>query len=60
MIFKNPKKEYHGKIEDYPLENYPDYEPGKAPKTEVLQEISYLDELEESGVRTGGARESVN
>jgi N-dimethylarginine dimethylaminohydrolase len=46
MIFKNPKKEYHGKIEDYPLENYPDYEPGKAPKTEVLQEISYLDELE--------------
>ncbi len=27
--YNNPKKEYHGNIEDYPLENYPDYEPGK-------------------------------
>ncbi len=45
MIFKNPKKEYKGKIEDYPMENYPDYEPGKAPKPGMLEEISYLDEL---------------
>ncbi len=56
MIFKNPKKEYKGKIEDYPMENYPDYESGKAPKTEVLEEISYLDELERIWGKNWGAQ----
>ncbi len=46
MIFKNPQKEYQGKIEDYPLENYPNCEPREVPKTGVLEEISYLGELE--------------
>lgn len=45
-IFKNPKKEYNGKMEDYPMENYPDYVPGKGPKTEILEEISFNDEVQ--------------
>jgi len=55
-IYKNPKKEYQGKIEDYPLENYPDYEPGRAPNTEVLQRFSYLDELERIWGKNWGAQ----
>lgn len=43
---RNPKKEYRGRIEDYPLENYPDYEPGKPPRTELLERIHYLHEVE--------------
>ena len=56
MIFKNPKKEYHGKIEDYPMENYPDYEPGRSPKTEVIEDIGYLDELERVWGKNWGAQ----
>ncbi|MFQ5916152.1 MAG: hypothetical protein ACE5JS_23515, partial [Nitrospinota bacterium] len=39
------KTTWEGPLEDYPLENYPDYEPGKPPRTEVLEEFGYLDEL---------------
>lgn len=35
---------WEGKIEEYPLSNYPDYEPGKAPQVYKLHNISYLDE----------------
>jgi len=45
-MIKNPKKEWKGKIEEYPLTNYPDYEAGKPPRVEKLQQFSYLDELE--------------
>ncbi len=56
MIFQNPKKEYRGKVEDYPLENYPDYEPGKAPNTEIIEQIDYLDEVERIWGKNWGAQ----
>ncbi|KXA96609.1 hypothetical protein AKJ37_04795, partial [candidate division MSBL1 archaeon SCGC-AAA259I09] len=33
-------------IEKFPMENYPDYEPGKTPRWEKLLEIDYQDEME--------------
>jgi len=33
-------------LENYPVERYPDYEPGKPPQLEALHRASYLDELE--------------
>lgn len=55
MKFRNPKLEFKGKLEDYPLENYPDYVPGKPPQTETIAEIDYLDEVgREWGKRWGG------
>lgn len=45
-MFSNPKKEWNGNLEDYPVENYPDYEPGKPPRFEKLMEIDHLDEIE--------------
>lgn len=54
-IYSNPRKEYTGKIEDYPLENYPDYEPGKPPRVEKLWDIDFLDEVERiTGSKWGG------
>ena len=54
-IYQNPRREYHDPIEDYPLENYPDYEPGKPPRTERLAGIHFLDEVERIwGQRWGG------
>ncbi len=32
-------------IEDYPLQNYPDYSRGKLPQSGALHKISYLDEM---------------
>jgi N-dimethylarginine dimethylaminohydrolase len=52
----NPKRDYGGKIEDYPLTEYPDYESGKPPRTEVLQEIGYLDEYERVWGKSWGAQ----
>ena len=34
-----------GPLEEYPLENYPDYISGNPPRTEILEDFSYLDEL---------------
>ncbi len=34
-----------GKIDDYPMENYPDYEPGKPPRTEKLRKLDYAEEM---------------
>jgi N-dimethylarginine dimethylaminohydrolase len=57
MKFKNPKLEFKGRLEDYPLENYPDYVPGKPPQTEEISTIDYLDEVErEWGKRWGGCQ----
>jgi len=56
MRYRNPKKDYKGRIENYPLENYPDYVPGKAPQTERLHEIDYLDELEKVWGKRWGAQ----
>jgi N-dimethylarginine dimethylaminohydrolase len=54
-IFQNPRREYQGPLEDYPLENYPDYEPGMPPRTERLAGIHFLDEVERIwGSRWGG------
>ncbi|MBI4320581.1 MAG: hypothetical protein HY675_18985 [Chloroflexi bacterium] len=55
-MLKNPKQEYHGPIEDYPMENYPDFELGKAPHTDVLDSFSYLDELERVWGKNWGAQ----
>lgn len=56
-IYENPRREYHGPLEDYPLENYPDYEPGKPPRTERLAPIHFNDEVERIwGSRWGGCQ----
>ncbi len=45
LTAEGEKTTWEGRLEDYPLENYPDYEPGKPPRTEVLEQFSYQDEL---------------
>ncbi len=45
-MLRNPRNEWKGSLEEYPLENYPDYEPGKPPRFEKLREIDYSDEME--------------
>lgn len=55
MKLTNPRFEWKGKLEDYPLENYPDYVPGKPPKSELNRTIGFLDEVERIwGKRWGG------
>jgi N-dimethylarginine dimethylaminohydrolase len=52
----DPRKQYEGKLEDYPLTNYPDYEPGHPPRSERLETIGFLDEVEKIwGSRWGGS-----
>ena len=46
------KTKWEGRLEDYPLENYPDYVPGKPPQVLESYKYSYLDEYE----RTWGKR----
>lgn len=46
MNFKIPRSEYKGDLADYPLENYPDYEPGCPPRFEKLAQIGHLEEEE--------------
>ncbi len=55
-MLQNPKKEWKGRIEDYPLDNYPDYEPGKPPRVEKLDKFSYSDELERIWGKRWGAQ----
>ena len=46
---------WDGRMEDYPLENYPDYVPGKPPQLEKLHRIGYLEEVERIwGKKWGG------
>jgi N-dimethylarginine dimethylaminohydrolase len=52
---KNPRVEYKGKIEGFPLENYPDYVPGKAPQAYMMEDVSYLDEAEAIWGKNWGA-----
>ncbi len=44
--------QWMSRLDDYPIERYPDYVPGKPPQLDALHRISYLDELE----RTWGKR----
>lgn len=44
------------RIEDYPLENYPDYSPNKPPQSYILHKISYLDEMEKIWGKKWGAQ----
>lgn len=54
MKIRYPRGEWKGPIDNYPLENYPDFELGKPPRFERLAEISHLDEVERiSGQRWG-------
>jgi N-dimethylarginine dimethylaminohydrolase len=46
QIYTNPRQQYHGDLADYPLENYPDYEPGMPPRFHKLAAISHLEEYE--------------
>ncbi len=46
MRLRYPRGEWTGPTEEYPLENYPDYEPGKPPRFERLAAVSHLDEVE--------------
>lgn len=39
-------KDWKGRLEDYDLNRYPDYEPNKPPRLEKLHKFSFLDELE--------------
>lgn len=48
-----------GRMEDYPLENYPDYVPGKPPQLEKLHSISYLDEMERIWGRKWGGYQGI-
>ena len=43
---KRPRIDWKGDISNYPLENYPDYEPGKPPRFEKLAELGHLGEYE--------------
>ena len=43
---KCPRLEWNSKLEDFPLENFPDYEPGKPPRFEKLAELGHLEEYE--------------
>jgi len=56
MKFKNPRLEFKGSLEDYLLENYPDYLPGKPPQTEAIAELDYLEEAERRMAGTNGIR----
>jgi hypothetical protein len=52
----DPRKQYEGHLKDYPLTNYPDYEPGLPPRSERLEKIWFLDEVEKIlGSRWGGS-----
>jgi len=52
----DPRKQYEGELVDYPLTNYPDYEPGHPPRSERLEKIGFLDEVEKIwGSRWGGS-----
>jgi N-dimethylarginine dimethylaminohydrolase len=39
---------WEGRVQDYPLENYPDYSPGKPPQVLESYKYSYLDEYEQT------------
>jgi hypothetical protein len=55
----DPRKQYEGKLEDYPLTSYPDYEPGHPRRSERLEKIGFVDEVEKIwGSRWGGVLES--
>lgn len=58
-IFDNPKQQYRGEVKDYPLKNYPDYEPGRPPRSEVLQDLTYLDEVERIWGSTWGGSQGI-
>jgi hypothetical protein len=52
----DPRKQYEGELVDYPLTNYPDYEPGHPPRSERFEKIGFLDEVEKIwGSRWGGS-----
>ncbi|MBI2371020.1 MAG: hypothetical protein HYV08_12430 [Deltaproteobacteria bacterium] len=58
-IYRDPKREYRGRLEDYPLENYPDYEPGRPPRTEKLAGVDYLDEVRREWGKTWGGTQGI-
>jgi hypothetical protein len=52
----DPGEQCKGHLKDYPLTNYPDYEPGHPPRSERLDKIGFLDEVEKIwGSRWGGS-----
>jgi N-dimethylarginine dimethylaminohydrolase len=58
-IYDNPKLQYKRAVKDYPLKNYPDYEPGRPPRSEVLQELTFLDEVERIWGSTWGGSQGI-
>tara|TARA_B100000315_G_C14595265_1_gene598626 strand:- start:799 stop:1896 length:1098 start_codon:yes stop_codon:yes gene_type:complete len=48
MTIRYPRGDWKGAIEDYPLDEYPDYEAGKSPRFEKITTISHQDEVERS------------
>ena len=50
---------WEGRMEDYPLENYPDYAPGKPPQLEKLHAIGYLEEMERIWGRKWGGYQGI-
>ncbi len=57
MVTDRPRQGNRPVTQDYPLTNYPDYEPGRPPQTEVLERFSFLDEVESIwGSRWGGGQ----
>lgn len=57
MMAETSPQGWDGPIEDYPLTNYPDFEPGVPPRVEVLEQYGFLDEVENIwGSRWGGGQ----
>lgn len=53
---KTRKTTWEGPLESYPLENYPDYEPGKPAQPYKLRQFSYQDELEKIWGKSWGSQ----
>jgi hypothetical protein len=50
------KTHWDGPLEDYPLERYPDYVPGKPAQAHLLERVSYQDEVEKIWGRKWGSQ----
>jgi N-dimethylarginine dimethylaminohydrolase len=53
------KTTWSGKLEDFPLENFPDYEPGRPPNLMTLHEATFLDEYEKIWGRPWGGCQGI-
>jgi N-dimethylarginine dimethylaminohydrolase len=55
----NPRERYHGQYRDFPLTHYPDYEPHRPPRSYILEQRSFLDEVEAIWGNTWGGSQGI-